>query len=345
MAAVTVTVGIPTFNRAPMLAQAIESVLAQTFTGFRIVISDNASTDTTADLVRSFDDRRIEYVRSERNVGAVANLNRLIGLADTEFLVLLPDDDLLYPGHLSACVELLQRSGTVGLTHTAFDVIDAQSRVFGTMHPVATRSRTVIEPHRRALERLMVSSWPVCFPSVMYRTKAVVDAGGLRDEDGQFGDLQLWMRIAQKWDVGYVARPLAGFRSHPEAASSTVGVRQGTDADRRELVLLHAQMRFERRMSFLHDAAIEPDRAASLRARARLQLLAEQASEGLAPPEVTRRLASVIVSHPSVVLRLALWRLIVAQLGGRRARSMLRTLTAGPSGSGRCSAHAPAEHG
>jgi glycosyltransferase involved in cell wall biosynthesis len=94
MAAATVTVGIPTFNRAPMLEQAIESVLAQTFTGFRLVISDNASTDATTDLVRSFDDGRIEYLRSERNVGATANLNRLIGLADTEFLVLLPDDDL-----------------------------------------------------------------------------------------------------------------------------------------------------------------------------------------------------------------------------------------------------------
>jgi hypothetical protein len=327
VATVTVTVGIPTFNRARLLAQTIESVLSQTFTGFRLVISDNASTDATPELVRSFDDDRIEYLRSERNVGAIANQNRLIALADTEFLVLLPDDDVLYPGHLGECVELLQRFDTLGLAHTAFDLIDAESRVFGRMRPLPSRSPTVVEPHRRALNRLMVSSWPVCFASVMYRTKAIVDAGGLREQDGQFGDLQLWMRIALHWDFGYVARPLTGFRAHAESASSSVGSHEGAQADERELVLLHAQMRFERRMSFLEDASIEPRRAASLRARARLQLLVEEASEGLATREIASRLSDLVIGHPSIMSRPALWRLIAAQLGGRRGRALLRSLT------------------
>ena len=67
-------------------------------------MSDNASDDDTPDVVRSFDDGRIDYVRSERNIGAIGNINRLIALADTDFLVLLPDDDVLYPGHLDATV-------------------------------------------------------------------------------------------------------------------------------------------------------------------------------------------------------------------------------------------------
>ena len=98
---VKVTVGIPTFNRAGWLRESIESVLAQTFTDFRLVVSDNASDDDTPEVVRSFDDDRIHYVRSQRNVGPVGNSRRLIALAETtEFLVLLPDDDVLYPGHL-----------------------------------------------------------------------------------------------------------------------------------------------------------------------------------------------------------------------------------------------------
>ncbi|HEX5194070.1 MAG TPA: glycosyltransferase family 2 protein [Solirubrobacteraceae bacterium] len=334
MAAVTVTVGIPTFNRAPMLAQAMESVLAQTFTGFRLIISDNASTDATPDVVRSFDDRRIEYVRSERNVGAIANLNRLIGLADTDFLVLLPDDDLLYPSHLGACVELLQRSGTLGLAHTAFDLIDEDSSVHRSMRPLVARSASVMEPRRRALERLMVSSWPMCFPSVMYRTRAIMDAGGLREQDGHFCDMELWMRIALHWGFGYVARPLAGFRTHAESASNCVGTGDGAGSDELELVLLHARMRYERRMSFLRDAPIAGRRARSLRARARLQLLVEEANEGLAPREVATRLADVVGGCPPILSRPALWRLIVAELGGRRARSMLRATMAGRSSGG-----------
>ena len=126
---VKLTVGIPTFNRAGWLRESIESVLAQTFTDFRLIVSDNASDDDTPEVVRSFDDDRIHYVRSERNVGSIGNLNRLIALAETEFLVLLPDDDVLYPGHLAAAVDVLERFETVGLVHSAFDLIDAQSRV------------------------------------------------------------------------------------------------------------------------------------------------------------------------------------------------------------------------
>lgn len=323
-----VTVGIPTFNRAPLLAQAIESVLSQTFTGFRLLVSDNASTDATPDVVRSFGDERIEYLRSERNVGAIANLNRLIALADTEFLVLLPDDDVLYPGHLEACVELLQRSERLGLAHTAFDLIDAESRVFAQRRPLRTRSRTAIEPRRRALQRLMVSSWPICFASVMYRTEAIVDAYGLREQDGPFGDMQLWMRIALGWDLGYVARPLTGFRAHAQSLSSGVGSADGGRADARELVLVHARMRCARRMSFLADAPIGRCRAASLGARVRLQLLAEEANEELASRAVATRLVKLVAGHPRILSCPALWRLIAAELGARRARSVLRTLRA-----------------
>ena len=93
-------------------------------------MSDNASDDDTPEVVRSFDDDRIHYVRSERNVGPVGNSRRLIALAETtEFLVLLPDDDVLYPGHLAAAVDVLERFDTVGLVHSAFEFIDAQSRL------------------------------------------------------------------------------------------------------------------------------------------------------------------------------------------------------------------------
>ena len=327
----TVTVGIPTFNRAPLLAKTIESVLSQTFTDFCLVISDNASTDATPDVVRSFADERIDYARSDRNVGALANFNRLIALAQTEFLVLLPDDDILYPSHLEECLTLLRRSDAIGLAHTAFDLIDSESRVYRRMRPLVTRAPTVIEPRHRALDRLMVSIWPVCSASVMYRTRAIVEAGGLREQDGEFGDLEMWMRIALHWDIGYVARPLTGFRTHSESASNKVGNRNGAAADPGELVLLHARMRYERRMSFLREASIEERSAAALRARASLQLLVEQAGEGLAGREVAARVADLIVDHPRTLSRPALWRLIVAELGGRRARSLLRALTAGPA--------------
>src|SRR5215831_17377998 len=90
---VAVTVGIPTYNRAEWLRESIASVLAQSYANFQLLISDNASDDTTEEVVASFDDSRIDYVRSVTNVGLVNNFNRLVEFAKGEFLIILPDDD------------------------------------------------------------------------------------------------------------------------------------------------------------------------------------------------------------------------------------------------------------
>lgn len=324
MSAVKVTVGIPTFNRAGLLRESIESVLAQTFTSFRLIVSDNASDDQTTDVVRSFSDERIHYLRSECNVGAIGNLNRLIGLADTEFLVLLPDDDVLYPGHLAAAVNLLERFETIGLTHSAFDVIDARSRVMDRGNPVVSRSGTVIERRDRALERLMFSGWGLCFPSVAYRTKAIVEANGFRETEEPFGDRQLWMRIALNWDFGYIDTPLVGFRTHPQTITATVAARHGVTSEGLERNLLHSKIHFQRRLDFLDDAPLDSRRAKRLGALATLQFLVDSAAFGLPWKDAAARLATLVRTYPPIVLRPALWRLVVAQLGGRRVRAALR---------------------
>jgi glycosyltransferase involved in cell wall biosynthesis len=329
MSATKLTVGIPTFNRAELLTQAIESVLAQSFTDFRLIVSDNASEDNTPDCVRSFGDERIDYVRSERNVGAIANINRLITLADTEFLVLLPDDDVLYPGHLAAAVELLERHENVGLAHSACDLIDGRSRAIRRVNirrvnRLLSRSPVKIERHDLALEQLMTSTWGLCFSSVVYRTKAIVEAGGLRAEEEPFGDRELWMRIALNWDFGYIAEPLVGFRVHAETVTTNVAAQHGVTSDGRGRGLLYSQLHFERRMDFLDEARLESGRTKRLQAIATLQFLIDSANSGLGFNEVAGRLAKLAQTYPQILLRPALWRLAIAQLGGRRVRSALR---------------------
>ncbi len=161
---VTVTVGIPTFNRASWLRQAIASVLSQSHRDFRLLICDNASEDATPETVASFADSRIDYVRSNENIGMIANLNGVIELAETEFLVLLPDDDLLYPDHLRCTVEVLERYPGVGVAHTAFDVIDESSRVREHARTLVTVEGSVsVESGDEYLERSMRAPWTCAF--------------------------------------------------------------------------------------------------------------------------------------------------------------------------------------
>lgn len=327
MSTAKITVGIPTFNRSGFLKETIETVLAQTFTSFRLIVSDNASVDDTPDVVRSFSDERIEYVRSARNVGAIGNLNRLIALTETEYLVLLPDDDALYPGHLAAAVELLERFETVGLAHTAWDQIDARSRVIRRVKPLMSFSPVRIDRRDRALDWLMVSGWGPCFSSIAYRTKAIVEAGGFREREEPFGDRQMWMRIALDWDFGYIAKPLAQFRTHAQRMGESIVSRNGATSDAREHSRLFSEFNFQRRIDFLEDAPLDPRRTKRLRALATLKRLIDSANLGLPWREVAARLVNLVRTYPRIVLRPSLWRLVLAQLGGRRVHSALRRTT------------------
>src|SRR4051794_17675024 len=114
----SVTVGIPTFNRSTLLREAIASVVSQSYPALRILVCDNASDDDTGEVVASFDDERIDYVRADENIGMTQNFNRAVELTRTEYVVLLPDDDLLYPEHLRHTVDVLERHPRVGVVHT-----------------------------------------------------------------------------------------------------------------------------------------------------------------------------------------------------------------------------------
>jgi hypothetical protein len=98
---------IPTFNRRPLLEQAIVAALGQDYPSFRVVVSDNCSTDGTEELVRSFGDPRLTYRRNETNLGDFGNARACIDAARGEVLAITHDDDRLHPAYLSTAVAAL----------------------------------------------------------------------------------------------------------------------------------------------------------------------------------------------------------------------------------------------
>ena len=103
-----VTVGIPTYNRSRLLRRAIDSVLAQSHRDFTLIVSDNASGDDTAEVVGTYSDPRVVYRPLAENIGRPGNFNRIVELAETEFVVMLGDDDELQPDHLARTVDVLK---------------------------------------------------------------------------------------------------------------------------------------------------------------------------------------------------------------------------------------------
>jgi len=115
----TVTVGLPVYNGEKSLAQAIESILAQTYRDFELVICDNASTDHSPDICREFArrDPRVRFFQTKRNFGAARNFNRTLELARGKYFRWHAHDDVAAPTYLEKCVQTLDEHPEVALVY------------------------------------------------------------------------------------------------------------------------------------------------------------------------------------------------------------------------------------
>lgn len=121
------SIGLPVYNGERYLAESLDSLLCQTYEDFELIISDNASTDGTADICSHYasQDPRIRYFRQERNLGSSPNHNFVIMQAKGEFFKSAAHDDRYAPDLLERCIEVLDRSPDVVLAHSWSVVIDS----------------------------------------------------------------------------------------------------------------------------------------------------------------------------------------------------------------------------
>ena len=138
------SVGLPVYNGEDLLPEAIEAILGQSYKDFELIISDNASTDGTAEICRRYsaEDSRLRYIRQPRNIGMIANHNFLIGVARGEFFKWASHDDLYARDFLQRCVDALDEHPEAVLAHAwcvLLDVVDGTPIEF-FKYPEATAS-------------------------------------------------------------------------------------------------------------------------------------------------------------------------------------------------------------
>ncbi len=124
------SIGLPVYNGEVYLEAALVSLLGQTFGDFELIISDNASTDSTEEICRSYaaNDSRIQYFRAERNRGAAWNFNRVVKLAGGEYFKWAAYDDLHEPLCLEMCVKAIRNHPDAVLSYTRSRLIDEEGR-------------------------------------------------------------------------------------------------------------------------------------------------------------------------------------------------------------------------
>lgn len=174
-----VSIGLPVYNGEKYVVEALDSLLAQTYEDFEIVISDNASTDRTVEICRDFEarDPRIRYCRNEWNLGAAANFNRSFELSKAPLFHGSSHDDLYAPGFLEANVDALKGDPDAVLSYAAVRVVgdhgepldldsDQDHFIDSLGDPIMGNEReglgSAFEPEARFSDILAFATW--CFP-------------------------------------------------------------------------------------------------------------------------------------------------------------------------------------
>lgn len=126
-----VSIGLPVYNGENYLAEAVDSILAQTYENFELIISDNASGDRTEEICRAYaaKDNRIIYIRNEENLGAAPNYNQIFFAASGKYFKWIAHDDLCAPEFIARSVEILERDPNVVVCYSKTVLIDEQGKV------------------------------------------------------------------------------------------------------------------------------------------------------------------------------------------------------------------------
>ena len=212
-----VTVCLPTFNKVRYLPAAIESVLAQEFSDYQLLIVDDASSDDTGEAVRGFRDSRITYVCNPENIGLVGNWNRCLELARADYAIIFHDDDVMLPGLLRREVEVLESNPEVVLVHTAAQTIDASGAVFCVSPPHSWP--TLASGLDFVARYWSLNESHVVMPSAMFRKSLALRLGAFNPALKYSADADLWQRLAFEGQVAFLDEVLISNRIH--AAQTT----------------------------------------------------------------------------------------------------------------------------
>jgi glycosyltransferase involved in cell wall biosynthesis len=212
-----ITVAIPTYNRAALLKQSLGSVLAQDHPDFQVVVLDNASSDDTEAVVRSFADPRVGYRRNDSNIGMAGNLNRAIEANASPYLNILLDDDRMLPGFLSETARFLDEHPSVGFCMSLARYVDAGG---APLHLAEVDLAEGVTPGHEYLRLNTISRRGGALSSVLMRAAVLAEAGGFDSPHTKHTmDLSLYLRLARHADVGLIRKERVQVGLHPDQAS------------------------------------------------------------------------------------------------------------------------------
>jgi len=209
-----VTIAIPTFNRASWLKDCVLSALSQTYQHFEILVSDNASTDETQQVLREFSDRRLRIVRQQTNIGLLPNWNACLAGARGDYVIFLSDDDRIAPWLLERCIGLVEKDRQIPIVITLSSDHASQYLETGIWD-----GTDILLGYFR--DEISINT---C--GIMLRTDALRARGGFPLDFPHAADFAAWAPLLLKGKAGLVNASCAICNSHLASETERLGVEQ-----------------------------------------------------------------------------------------------------------------------
>lgn len=205
-----VTVVVPCYNYGQFLERCVRAALDQEGVQVRVVIVDDASPDGSGDVADALAaaDDRITVLRHETNAGHIRTYNDGFELVETEFVTLVSADDIVAPGAFARAVALMRQHPTVGLVYGDVEVFSDEP------HPLVRRGAPrarVIDGARWAAALVRSTESQIRSPEAVLRTTALREVGPYNPALPRTADLEYWLRVALRWDVGRIVGATQAF--------------------------------------------------------------------------------------------------------------------------------------
>ena len=232
-----VSIVVPVFNGERYLRECLDSIVNQTYPNIEILVMDDASTDSTPEIVLSYGDR-VKSFRQQTNKGQFGNVNDGIGQALGKYTAIYHADDLYDPTIVVREVEFLERNTEVGAVFCYDIFINAEGKEYNRLTiPKEFQTRSCFDYNAILNGILKYKNRFLPTPGAMVRSSIYKELGGFRGEEFQIAsDLEMWLRIARRHKLGIIHEYLFSYR-HGHENSSQAYYRVRTEPERQFLIL------------------------------------------------------------------------------------------------------------
>ena len=201
-----VSVIMPVYNGEKFVAQAVESVLSQSFIDFEFIIIDDASTDNTSQVLRQFDDPRIKLVTNSENIGIARSRNKGLKISHGEYIAVQDADDISHPDRFALQAKFLDEHPDMAAVGSWYVVIDEEGEELG---------RVKLWTRNDDIRAVLLKKNQFAHGSAMIRRECLEAIGGYRHIE-YCTDYDLFLRLAERYKLANLPRYLYKWRKHAD---------------------------------------------------------------------------------------------------------------------------------